>query len=232
MSSFHPDVPKPYPVLPIQRGVGLDARIYLHHIVDTSRLVLRTLGPEGTSSDYCARSITRNGPLSCRQVVLHASFEEALAMAEEDMGSAVLVPNAYTGISDFYMSLRLVLFGSLLLDTPPYGIAAKFDSDVATCARDKGSLRVSTHPAPARLVRQLLPDSISVDLVTAASTVDAAAKVVAGQADLCLSNANAIQDHGLRPITPLRPITMLWSIFTPVPGAPLPPDSSPENRHP
>lgn len=182
---------------------------------DTSRLALRTLGPASTSSAYCAEVITNAGALQCREIILHATFNEILEIAEGDGHSVALVPNAYAGISDFYMSLKLSLLASLVLDTPPYGIAAKNKENIDLSQPNKGKFRVSTHPAPARLISQLLPPGVPFEVVNTCSTAAAAEQVASGYTDLCLSNINAIHNMGLQPVTEMRPITMLWSVFSP-----------------
>lgn len=182
---------------------------------DTSQFILRTLGPELTSSAYCATAVTNAGALECRGIALHASFEEILTVVEGDGQSLALVPNAYAGINEFYMSIKLTLIASLVLDTPLYGIAAKTEGYLNLNRPAKDKYIVSTHPAPARLISQLLPVGVPFEIITTDSTVAAAEQVADGKADMCLSNIKAITDAGLHPITAMRPITMLWSVFAP-----------------
>lgn len=205
MQSGTPTLPAVEPVLCVQK----------YREDDTSLFILRTLGPELTSSAYCAKAVTHAGALECSGIALHPSFEEILEFVEDDGQSLALVPNAYAGINEFYMSLRLSLIASLVLDTPPYGIAARTKEYLDLNHPSKDKYIVSTHPAPARLISQLLPASVQFEIITTGSTVAAAERVADGKADLCLSNIKAIKDAGLHPITSMRPITMLWSVFAP-----------------
>ncbi|MBK1670877.1 hypothetical protein CKO28_22950 [Rhodovibrio sodomensis] len=47
------------------------------------------------------------------------------------------------------------------------------------------------------------------------STSQAARRVAAGDADACITNAEACQAHGLRMVSDLIPIRMLWTLFGP-----------------
>lgn len=205
MQSGLPNLPAVEPVLCVQK----------YREDDISQFILRTLGPELTSSAYCATAVTHAGALQCRGITLHPTFEEILEIVEDDGQSLALVPNAYAGVNEFYMSTRLSLIASLVLDTPLYGIAARTEGylDLNHPAKDK--YIVSTHPAPARLISQLLPVGVPFEIITTDSTVAAAERVADGKADMCLSNIKAIKDAGLHPITAMRPITMLWSVFAP-----------------
>jgi prephenate dehydratase len=174
---------------------------------------IATLGPAGTSSEAAARHVwerfaPRDAAPDARRVVLFDTYEECLDALRQGEQTMSVVANAYAGVSEFYMSPEVYLWGAFVLDTPPYGIAS------ATPRIPSGSLRLVTHPAPAPLIGQLLPRAIDrIDVAFAASTSSAAREVRAGRADLALTTESAAALHGLHFVSPTRTIRMLWSVF-------------------
>lgn len=79
-----------------------------------------TLGPAGTSSEVAAgivwQSLEGDVP-SIRNIALHRTYEDAAeAVLKQDVDYLV-VANAYSGISEFYMDTRLSLAGVFVMDT-------------------------------------------------------------------------------------------------------------------
>lgn len=171
-----------------------------------------TLGPAGTSSEAAALELwNRFGPAEAAgpaRVALFDSYErghDALRSGEHTMA---VVANAYAGVSEFYMDPDLYLWGAFVADTPDYGIAA------GGPVLPPGRLRLVTHPAPAPLVRQLLPDSVDrLDIAFSTSTSSAAREVRDGLADLALTTRPAAALHHLHFVSGTRTIRMLWSVF-------------------
>ncbi len=171
---------------------------------------IATLGPPGTSSEVAARYLARrmghNGEVSVR---LYVSYEDACDAVLHGDATRLLAANAYHDIDAFYMDLRLDLEQAFVLDTPNYGLAVRSDTPLPmTC-------RVCTHPAPRALIKQLMPVGYGIaDVEFAPSTSAAAQQAATGAADLALTTEPAAEIHGLRFISPRRPIRMLWSVFT------------------
>ncbi|MFE4060311.1 hypothetical protein ACFXP3_29175 [Streptomyces sp. NPDC059096] len=167
-----------------------------------------TLGPEGTSSEQAARLLrTRlpDGP----SIVLRATYEQSVQDLRSGTVSHVVVANAYRDIHHFYMADDIALAGVFVMDTPLYGIARRADGGVLS---DRPS--VVTHPSPRPLVDQLLPPGYRLrDVATADSTSQAALAVAERRYDLALTTEPAAARHGLRFISRLRPIRMVWSVF-------------------
>ncbi|MFJ2175518.1 hypothetical protein ACIOHE_21785 [Streptomyces sp. NPDC087851] len=167
-----------------------------------------TLGPEGTSSEQAARLLrTRlpDGP----PVVLRTTYEQAMEDLKAGTVSHVVVANAYRDIHHFYMADDIALAGVFVMDTPLYGIARRADGGPLS---DRPS--VVTHPSPRPLVDQLLPGAYQLpDVATADSTSQAAQAVAEHRYDLALTTEPAATRHGLRFISRLRPIRMVWSVF-------------------
>ena len=171
-----------------------------------------TLGPAGTSSEVAAgivwQSLEGDVP-SIRNIALHRTYEDAAeAVLKQDVDYLV-VANAYSGISEFYMDTRLSLAGVFVMDTPHYGIAQLPGESVP----DRPV--VATHPAPRPLVDELLPSHFTDrEILQVTSTSTAAQSVRDGVTDLALTTVPVAEAHGLEFISRKRFIRMLWSVFT------------------
>jgi ABC-type amino acid transport substrate-binding protein len=179
---------------------------------DAVPVSIATLGPAGTSSEAAAR---RAGELLMEavgrsaDVELHPSFEGAADAVRAGDADAVVVANAYSRINDVYMDPELRLSCAFVMPTPDYGIAARPGAPVPLATR------LTTHPAPRRLIAELLPPGFVVrETLDVASTSEAARMVAEGEADLALTNEPSIVHHHLRFVSRTRPILMLWSVFT------------------
>lgn len=170
-----------------------------------------TLGPAGTSSEAAARDLTgRLVRVGCQPAltVLHPTYESAAAAVVDGIADLLVAANAYAQIGEFYMDPALRLAGAFHHRTPDYGIAA----DVTLAIPHV--LRVASHPAPIRLIHELMPDRYSVrEIVRVSSTSAAALAARSGQVDAALTTRAAAEIYGLRFISPTRPIEMLWSVF-------------------
>lgn len=93
----------------------------------SNNLVIGTLGPTATSSDYASKYII-NELLSEKFTVSTQLFDtftdvkEALLQEKVDMA---LVPHAYERINEFYMEPNFDLGFIFIYPTPVYGLAKK-----------------------------------------------------------------------------------------------------------
>jgi prephenate dehydratase len=171
---------------------------------------IATLGPAGTSSEAAARHLVAVTDRSTWDVELFNTYELAAQAVLDGLATKLLVANAYSGVNDFYMDLRLQLNEVFVLDTPRYGIAARPDRPVPLEAV------IVTHPAPRALINQLLPQGYRVRQIRLATSTSSAARQVAKrEVDLALTTAPAAAALGLNFISDTRPIRMVWSAFTP-----------------
>lgn len=179
----------------------------------SKNLVIGTLGPTATSSDYAAKHIT-NHLLSEEFTVSTQLFDSFIDVKEallQDKVDLALVPHAYDRINEFYMEPSINLGFIFIYPTPVYGLAKKKNTEVVF----NGS-RIVTHPAPLPLLTELLPASqdrtqIQVDL--SPSTSDSAIQVMQGLADFAITNENAVKAYDLEFISTYGNIKMSWSIF-------------------
>ncbi|MBH8578112.1 LysR family transcriptional regulator [Nostocaceae cyanobacterium CENA369] len=182
-------------------------------IPPSKNLVIGTLGPAATSSDYASKYII-NQIISEEFTVstqLFDTFLDVKAALLEDKVDLALVPHAYDRINEFYMEPDLELGFIFIYPTPVYGLAKKKDKEAVF----NGS-RIVTHPAPLPLLKQLLPDTqdkaqIQVDL--SPSTSDCAMQVKQGLADFAITNENAVKAYDLEFISTYGNIQMSWSLF-------------------
>lgn len=178
-------------------------------------LNLVTLGPAGTSSEQSAicfgKFAIMNGVAKRYNVVLCDTYEEASDQVISNKCQAFVVANAYYGISEFYMSNNFNLSAAFLKYTPNYGIAVRDE-----LIRD--DIVIATHPAPKSLINELLPSALKVkDIVFKRSTSSAAKAVADFEVDAALTTELAAKLYNLKFISNIRPIQMLWSVFTGVP---------------
>jgi prephenate dehydratase len=169
-----------------------------------------TLGPAGTSSEQAALYLwADHGRGGTPDILLYDTYEEAGEALRKGAVSHVVLANAYAGVHSFYMDPALQFAGAYLFDTPLYGIA------VAPGHQIPEGVRIATHPAPAALVEELLPEQYSVaEICYATSTSAAAGQARRGEADLALTTLPAAKANDLEFISRTRPIRMLWSVFT------------------
>jgi prephenate dehydratase len=173
--------------------------------------VIATLGPTGTSSEVAARraaELVEAGWNKQVAVRLYSQFENAADAVRAAEADAVVVANAYDRINHMYMDPDLELVAAFVHPTPDYGLAARPASPLPL------STRITTHPAPLRLISQLLPVAFTVGETVVVSSTSIAARMVAeGLADLALTNETSRREYGLTFVSPTRPIRMLWSVF-------------------
>ncbi|MCW5314102.1 LysR family transcriptional regulator [Nostoc sp. KVJ3] len=176
-------------------------------------LIIGTLGPSDTSSDYASSYIIKQ--LESEELTgttqLFDSFPEVKEALLQDKVDLALVPHAYQMINEFYMEPGFDLGFIFIYPTPVYGLAKKKNTEVTF----KGA-RLVTHPAPLPLLSRLLPDSqdqseMQIDL--SLSTSDAAIQVQQGLAALAITNENAVNAYDLEFISTYGKIPMSWSIF-------------------
>jgi prephenate dehydratase len=175
---------------------------------------IATLGPAGTSSEQAAMFLWvghHHGEPPA--IHLSATYEEAGDAVISGAASHVVVANAYAGIHRFYMDPAFSIVGAFLMDTPLYGIAVSPERQIPSVAR------ISSHPAPIPLIRELLPTAYSVaEILHATSTSAAAIQAHRGEADMALTTEPAATANALKFISRTRSIRMLWSVFTLTPA--------------
>lgn len=179
----------------------------------SGRIVIGTLGPQGTSSEAAANFIAdrcfRNESDDV-DIHLYSSFEELrLAVVTGEVDLAV-VPAAWQRISDFFFTPTFARISHFDFTTPEYGLVKNGNA----CLVD-GRYKVLTHDAPQLLVPFLLGDigrhKLLIEIVS--STSVAARMVAEGQATFGITNVNAARMYGLTFVKTYGPIDMSWEVF-------------------
>lgn len=166
-------------------------------------MLIATLGPSGTSSEFVARRLSEN-------ITLFPSYEQA----EESLHSGkqetvLLVANAYQFINRFYISTRTAPVAAFFCDTPPYVLASKAHQLQDIPHRP----RISSHRAPAHLIDHIL-DGSEFTFVEANSTSAAARTAAECAVDACITTRVACEKEGLNQLYESGEIPMLWTIFS------------------
>ena len=169
-----------------------------------------TLGPGGSSSHAAALQGVSEF-LGKVEVQLFESFEQAALAVQQGKADLFVVPHAYSEISRFYMSPDFDLQFIFIFPTPIYGLATRPGEGIVW---SENTLLV-THPAPLPLLKYLAP-SKRFTVKTVRSTSEAAQIVHRGDADIALTNANAVGLYHLEWLDGAiyGPIKMSWSVFS------------------
>lgn len=106
-----------------------------------------TLGPYGSSSEFVTKKLCTQIQCNLSNIKLFDTNEQALANVKNGTSNVLLVANAYHGINNFYMDNDVELLATFIEDTPPYGIASRYDFDLSLI-ENKSVIKIATHPAP------------------------------------------------------------------------------------
>lgn len=174
---------------------------------------IHTLGPRFTSSHLAAIELMRRA--DCELAVeLHETFDDILRLRPSGDVSSVLalVPSAYAGANNFFMSERTELIGCVCIDTPPYHLA--WQRGRRNPFLDEASeVSIATHPAPINLIRRLLGEDIRYRTVCYNSTVLSAIAANRGETDAALCNLDTINTYGMACSPDGISINMTWNLF-------------------
>lgn len=180
-----------------------------------NNLKFATLGPYGTSSEFATLKLCENINCDKSNVILFNTYEEAFEDVKKNTSNAVIVANAYHGINNFYMDNKLELIATFIQNTPKYGIAVRKDFNIEELSNCK-VIKIASHHAPTKKLdyyRDGVFKDKSFDITLFDSTSSAARSVKENEFDFCLTNENAVEMYGLKFISKLTDISMVWSIF-------------------
>lgn len=176
-------------------------------LLQDNKIVIATLGPEGTSSESAARVLADHGDGDAH-CMLFATYEEAAQAVINRQADYLVVANAYHSINHFYISDSLVTAGVFPKETPPYGVAVRSGVSI-----NKSAIILASHPAPSHMVESWFKLNQRPKLLHTNSTSAAAKMVAAGEVDACITTDPARQKNGLVFVTNTYRIRMIWSIF-------------------
>jgi len=162
-------------------------------------LIITTLGPTGTSSEYVAKKILKYFKAKNKKIILKPSFEEAFENVKNNKAHMSLVANAYSKIDNFYMDKELKILATFIHNTPPYGLATSKN------VFNKQHLKIITHKAPLKILKDKIKTNKfiinkKISVYFAPSTSIAAQLVAENKFNLKL-------------ISDTYTIHMVWSLF-------------------
>lgn len=181
-------------------------------------VLLATLGPVGTSSEFVAGKVLNRLNIETKELALFGTYEEAYECVKQRKCDGMIVANAYKDVSTFYMDDTLSLIASWIEPTPPYGIASS-DGFELKSIEDISSIPIASHHAPLHKLERYMSDESSpfygkrFRVVDCDSTSSAAKMVAQNKIDLCLTNAQAVEQYGLKFVSWTTGIDMTWSLF-------------------
>ncbi|MCR4441819.1 MAG: prephenate dehydratase domain-containing protein [Peptococcaceae bacterium] len=168
------------------------------------KIVISTLGPRGTCSEYTAQYyMDKNGLTG--EIRLYSTFEEAIDVLKRGESDLALVPSAYQNFAKLlfenFDSIKIV--NTFVYETPRLVIGSK--KPVVTDIK-----KIATHPAPSSWVKRYYPDA---EIIFAESNSRAALMVAEGEVDVCMTNYICVEEYGLNVIKDCGPIMMSWNVF-------------------
>ncbi len=161
---------------------------------------IHTLGPSGTNCERAAQEwFSRRGYSGA--IRLHSTLEVAVEVLCGERGAALLgcvvYPNLHTLV--FSNLHRLELVDCFIMPTYNMVLAARRDVEAIKS--------VATHPAPAGLVPQSIPERRLVH-----SNTQAAIDCASGLTDACITTIVTVEPHGLRIIQDFGPVPMGFTV--------------------
>ena len=161
---------------------------------------LYTLGPTGTNCERAAREwFAREGRRGER--CLHPTLETAVEMMQANPSAALLACVVYPDLHALVFSNlhRLELVDCFIMPTYNMVLAARPDVEVIKS--------VATHPAPAGLVPDAIPEHRFVN-----SNTQAAIDCASGLTDACITTIVTVGRHGLRIVQDFGPVPMGFTV--------------------
>jgi len=168
------------------------------------KVVISTLGPRGTCSEYTAQYYLEKNGLN-GEIRLYSTFEEAIEVLKRGESDLAIVPSAYQNFAKLlfenFDSIKII--NTFIYETPRLVIGSK---KLAVNEVKK----IATHPAPSSWVKMHYPDA---EIVYAESNSRAALMVAEGEVDVCMTNYLCVKEYGLHIIKDCGPILMSWNVF-------------------
>lgn len=167
-------------------------------------VVVRTLGPEGTSSDIVAQKYLSWGACvaSCPKVRLHSTFEDArFCLINKEL---LLVPSAYMLAMNFFFDDELLLVSSFIDQSIVYYLASSNNPSKRT---------LYIHNATSPLVKRFANTIEFLPRVEEVTSTAIAAKLAKKNNSYCIANKVAIETNCLRILNEGFKLRMTWNLF-------------------
>ncbi len=178
---------------------------------------LHALGSAGTNIARASYRFVKAQRIRARtEIVVHPDKVEPMEYAQiaaEEQRDGVL--SLHTECAVYYeldrlfetRSTELVFASHYYMPLDGMQLATRSDSPVVT-------RRIASHPSPQGLVEPWVRDGA--ELVHASSNSHAAAMVLSGEADMCVTTASAVHSMDLKTVEDFGSPTMLFTLGTPL----------------
>lgn len=174
-------------------------------LTDTKkRIVISTLGPVGTCSEYTAQYYLDIKGLK-GDIELYSTFEEAIEKLKKSESDIAIVPSAYQNFAKLLFDNRnsIKITYTFIYNTPKMVIASKIlDPPVIR--------KIATHPAPSSMIKQFNAEA---EVIFAESNSKAALMAAGGEVDACMTNFICVQEYGLNVLKDFGSVSMSWNVF-------------------
>lgn len=167
------------------------------------KIVISTLGPEGTCSEYASQFYIDENNYDGR-IDLYPTFEESVAALKKRKSDCVIIPSAYTKLADIIFEEQnyIEIVDVFKLATPNLVIANRGDV--------KEIKKVATHSSPSSLARGYFPDA---QLVSAKSNSEAAKMLLTSEVEACITTIICAEKHSLNVIHDFGGVAMGWNVL-------------------
>lgn len=182
-------------------------------------IVIGTLGPEGTSSEFALRYFisnieSYNSNIKC-DVFLATNFNTIYNALNDNLIKYALVPTAYEKITDFFWNNDFINNLNFIFPTPQYGMVCKNDyrqiNDrkvrIACCAAVENTINYLSNG---------IFKNGEFQKVQTNSTTEAIKSLIDGYADLAITNKTSFDiysDKDIKFISKTYNANMVWSVF-------------------
>lgn len=182
-----------------------------------NNIVIGTMGPDSTSSVQATKYLCKNfGEVANYDLRLFPDFKQLLdAMNNDSSIDFALVPSAYERVTDFFWNINLENCLNFIFPTLKYGLVCKEDFEL----NQKSPLTVATCHAVENIIEELSDGYIKendVKRLFTSSTTTALQEVLAGNADLAVTNETSFEvykNRGIKFIFRKFNTKILWCLF-------------------
>lgn len=167
------------------------------------KIVISTLGPAGTCSEYASRFyIDENNHEG--SINLYPTFEEAVAAVKNGSSDCVIIPSAYKKLAEIiFQEQNFIEIDDVFKLATPNLVLAKREEV-------KDIKKIATHSSPSTLAKDYFPEA---QLVLARSNSEAAKMLSANEVDACITTIMCAEKDAFTIIHDFGGIAMGWNVL-------------------
>ncbi len=177
------------------------------HNCDTkSSVIIATLGPEGTCSEFAANYYATVINKKASNILCN-TFEEAIKQLVEGYADLVIIPSAYRNLANLIFDLydKIEISDVFKLCTPNLVTAILDEPGGCTELR-----KIATHASPFSLAKNFYPEA---ELILSGSNSLSARMLYEREVDACITTNICAQQYKFMIIKDFGEISMGWNVF-------------------